>query len=266
MSRHLGYGITATVDPQLVRELAPAVERAGLRTLWVNQPGRDGDALAALAAAAEVTSTLRLATGVLPVDLYPADDVAARVADLALPTDRLVLGIGASRRPHPLGTARDAVRTLRDELGVPVLVGALGPRMRRLAVTEADGVLLNWLTPGVAREALGDRDRDVREAGGPGGAVALYVRCALGPAAREVAHREAEKYAAIPTYAANFARHGYQPIESAVLADDAAGIRTGLEPFPDEVDELVARAVTASDGLEEHLALVDAIADRRADA
>ncbi|MGL1765637.1 hypothetical protein ACSTIQ_00010, partial [Vibrio parahaemolyticus] len=52
-------------------------------------------ALAALAAAARVTRTLHLATGVVPVDRRPAAQIAAEVASLALPLDRLTLGIGS---------------------------------------------------------------------------------------------------------------------------------------------------------------------------
>ena len=274
MSR-IGFGITGDLDPQVVRELAPAVERAGLDTLWVNQPGRAGDALGVVAIAAEVTRTLRLATGVLPMELFPADGVVDRVRELTLPTDRLVLGIGASRRPSPLTTAREAVRRIHDGLDVPVVVGALGPRMRRLGTVEADGVLLNWLTPELARDAAEDRDRDRRAAqeqtGGTGdadgagtsaraGETALYVRCAIGAAAHEVTRREAEKYASIPTYAANFARHGYGPLTTAVLAEDGASLREGLAGFDGTVEEVVVRAVTATGSLAEHLELVEALA------
>src|SRR5690606_2411335 len=123
------------------------LERVGVSTLWVNQPGRAGDALAAMAAAARVTSTLRVASGVIPVDLFPPQEISGRVRELELPAERTVIGIGASARPSPLTTAGEAAATIRAELGVRVVVGALGPKMRRLAVTEADGAVLNWLTP-----------------------------------------------------------------------------------------------------------------------
>ncbi|GAA4427694.1 hypothetical protein GCM10023169_27960 [Georgenia halophila] len=265
----IGYGITSTLDASVVSELAPAVERAGLRTLWVNHPGAEGNALATMAVAARATTTLRIASGVIPMDLVPATDVVARVRELDLPTDRLVIGIGAHRPPSPVTTVREAARTITDGLGIPVVVGALGPRMRRIGAREASGILLNWLTPDAAREAAADRDRDIaadRGGGrGTGGAgaddseLALYVRCAF-PSAHERLRQEADKYAAIPTYAANFERLGFDAIDSVVLAEDAPALRTGLEPYARAVDEVVVRAVTADDTLAEHLELVDALA------
>jgi hypothetical protein len=253
----LGYGITGDLDLDVVRRLAPAVERAGLRTLWVNQPVR-GDALAVMAVAADATTTLRIASGVLPVDRLPAEDVVRRVRDLGLPADRLVLGVGASARPSPLRTAREAIATLTDGLGVPVVLGALGPRMRRLAALESAGLLLNWLTPSAAAAAVADRDRDV-EGTAATPEVALYVRCALGRESHAVVRREAERYAGIPAYAANFARLSFAPLDAAVLATTDEDLRAGLAAYTDVVDETVVRAVTASGTLDEHLALVAAL-------
>ncbi|PFG39329.1 luciferase-like monooxygenase [Georgenia soli] len=253
----LGYGITGDLDLDIVRRLAPEVERAGLRTLWVNQPAH-GDALAVMAAAAEVTSTLRIASGVLPVDRLPADEIVRRVSDLDLPADRLVLGVGASAPPSPITTVREAVATLTDRLGAPVVVGALGPRMRRLAARESAGLLLNWLTPSAAGRAATEKDRDVAGTGADP-EVALYVRCALGGVAHAVVRREAERYAGIPSYAANFARFGFAPLDAAVLAAAGGELRAGLAPYTSVVDETVVRAVTASGRLGEHVALLAAL-------
>jgi len=254
----LGYGITGDVNADVVRALAPAVESAGLRTLWVNQPGR-GDALATMAVAAEATSTLRIASGVLPVDHVPAEGIVRRVRELQLPADRVVLGVGASTGPSPLTTVREAVRTLTEGLGVPVVVGALGPRMRRLAARESAGMLLNWLTPSAARGAVADKNRDVADLG-TDATVALYVRCALGEQAHAVAHREADRYAGIPSYAANFARLGFAAVEAAVLAGTGAELRARLTTYTEVLDETVVRGVTATGALEEQLALVAAAA------
>lgn len=270
----LGYGVTGDLSPDVVGPLASAVERAGLRTLWVNQPAR-GDALATMAAAAGATSTLRLASGVLPLDHVSPEEIVRRVRELELPLDRTVLGVGARGGPSPLATVRTGVATLRSALGVPVVVGALGPRMRALAARESDGLLLNWLTPSAAASAARDRDRDRdrdgdgddgrdrgsdRDGVGAAPAVALYVRCALGAAAGAVARREAERYAGIPSYAANFARLGFDPLQAAVLAGTPAGLRAGLAPYTPVLDETVVRAVTATDALGEHLALLAALA------
>jgi alkanesulfonate monooxygenase SsuD/methylene tetrahydromethanopterin reductase-like flavin-dependent oxidoreductase (luciferase family) len=254
----LGYGITGSLDHGIVRELAPRVEAAGFRTLWINHGG-DVDSLASMEVAASVTSRLRLATGVIPVDRVPVEYVIQGVRERDLPTDRVVIGIGASARPSPLTTVKDAASAITGELGVPVFVGALGPKMRRLAVRETDGVLLNWLTPGGVRQAMEDKKSDLEDLHGKDAEIALYIRCALGEEALPVLQREANRYAGIPAYAANFSRLGFEAIDSAVYAPDADGLKAGLRSFIGAVDEPVVRAITASDSLAEYVALVDAV-------
>ena len=104
----LSIGVAAAVGPQLAARLAPAVEAAGFHALWVNDtPGND--ALAVLAAAARETESLVLATGVVPVDRRPPAEILDRVSALALPEDRLLLGIGSGgRREGALALVADA--------------------------------------------------------------------------------------------------------------------------------------------------------------
>jgi hypothetical protein len=75
-----------------------------------------------------------------------------------------------------------------------------------------------------------------------------------------VLEKEAARYAGIPSYAANFARLGFQALDSAVYGDTPAEIRAGLEVYMGTVDEAVVRAITPNDTLDEFLALVDAVA------
>ena len=71
-------------------------EAAGFARLWVNDtPG--GDALAGLAAAAERTSSIGLATGVVPIDRVPARGLAERATQIAGVSGRLTVGIGSGR-------------------------------------------------------------------------------------------------------------------------------------------------------------------------
>ena len=255
----MGFGITSSVDHNVVRELAPRLEEAGFRTLWINHGGT-GDSLASIQVAASVTTRIRLASGVIPVDRMVPDEIVRSVQERALPLDRLVLGIGASAPPSPLQTIANAASFIHDRLGVRVMVGALGPRMRRLGVRETDGVLLNWLTPSAARGALADKDSDLADLSDKHAEVALYVRTALGQDARPVLEREAARYEAIPSYAANFARLGFRALDSAVYGETPQEIRENLERFIGTVDEPVVRGITANDALEEYLGLVDTVA------
>ena len=255
----LGFGITGSLSHEIVRELAPRVEAAGFRTLWINHGGDGGDSLASIAVAASVTTSLRLASGVIPVDRMSAQDIVASFREKGMPADRVTIGIGASKPPSPLDRVREAAGMIAGELGVPVVVGALGPKMRRLGVREADGLLLNWLTPEGARQAMEDKAADLADLPGREAHVALYIRCALGEEALPILEREASRYQGIPSYAANFRRLGFSALESAVYANDAEGVRAGLERFIGQVDEPVVRAITATDSLVDYLALVDAV-------
>lgn len=259
MPTEMSFGVAGALGHDVVRAIVPRLEGAGFATLWVNDtPG--GDSLESLAVAAEVTTTLHLATGVISVDRRPQEEIIAAVLRLELPQSRLTIGIGSSAPPSPLSRIRDSIDGLRAGLSSKVMVGALGPKMRELAVTRGDGALLNWLTPDAARQAVVDRDHIV---GGSSARIALYVRTALGQAAARRLEAEAERYEDIPTYAANFRRLGVRAIETAVRSDSPGGIREGLARYDGIVNETVVRAITANDTVDEYLALIDAVMDRQ---
>ncbi|NUT57575.1 MAG: LLM class flavin-dependent oxidoreductase [Agromyces sp.] len=136
---------------------------------------------------------------------------------------------------------RDGIAALRQATDAAVVVGALGPRMRRLAAEEADGVLLNWLTPDVAAEATAQLRRDARERSVRS---ILYARTIAEEAARPALEAEATGYETVPSYAANFERAGIRAIDATI--DDAAR----LGAF-DVVDEVVLRAITPNGSLAE---------------
>jgi alkanesulfonate monooxygenase SsuD/methylene tetrahydromethanopterin reductase-like flavin-dependent oxidoreductase (luciferase family) len=108
---------------------------------------------------------------------------------------RFVLGCGISHRgalaaigvPFPdspmahmtayLAELRElSQRTLAFGKGFPVLLGALGPRMLRLAATAADGAVLNWLTPAHAETTSREMAEAAAEIGNARPEIALYVR------------------------------------------------------------------------------------------
>ena len=85
-----------------------------------------------------------------------------------------------------------------------------------------------------------------------------YVRFALGAAGRARTVEEADRYAGIPAYGANFARMGVKPVETAIAVDSPAEVGPALARWRGAVDEVVLRAVTAHDTADETLALVRA--------
>lgn len=247
MSRGVvSIGLAGSLGPDAVAEIAPVIEAAGFHTLWINDTP-DGDALAALAAATAVTRTLHLATGVVPVDRRPARQIAADVASLALPLDRFTLGIGSGMaKEGALARVREAIAVLHGA-GLPrVLVGALGPKMRRLGADEADGVLLNWVPPTEAAAQT--------EALGSDAYVAVYVRTAIVDAARARLDAETARYASFPNYAANFSRMGVDAADTTIR--DVTELGGALEAYTAAVDEVVLRAIVPEDTVAEYVEFV----------
>ena len=247
----VSLGVAASIGPESAAQLAPLVEAAGFHALWVNDtPG--ADALEVLAAAAGTTRRLILATGVLPVDRRSAAQIVAQVRVRGLPQDRLVLGIGSGQAQRgALALVRDAAAELRAALTAPILVGALGPKMRGVGVEHADGVLLSWLPPADARAQSSEAHAAAADSH-----IALYVRAGLDPAAQERLRTETARYAGFPSYAANFARLGIDPDDTVL---DAANhdIAARLDDYRRGVDEVVLRAITVGDSLDDHRLFID---------
>ena len=180
------WGMTVPLDgvpldrhPELYRELADL----GYTDLWSTESnGADGFTPLALAAAAE--PRLRLGTAIVSSFTRGPALLAQSAATMAAAAPgRFVLGLGASsdvivRRwndipfDKPYSRTRDVLRFLRAALAgervaeqyetfsvsgfrlglVPdtppkIMVAALRERMLRLAAREADGVILNWVSP-----------------------------------------------------------------------------------------------------------------------
>lgn len=255
----LGFGIMGSLDIETVRSIAARAEEIGLHSLWVNDtPG--GDSLARLAVAAEVTSGLTLATGVIPVDRKPADAIVEDVRHRELPLDRLILGIGSASPPSPLNRIRDSLAKLGASLDVPIVVGALGPKMRQLGAERGSGLLFNWLTPELARGTTSTMRNQAAAFGNDHAISATYIRTALGSDARFRLEAEAARYSEFPAYAANFERLGITAMETAVFSDTAEGVVSGVLAFDGAVDHAIVRAITPNDDLDHYLRLLDAIA------
>jgi alkanesulfonate monooxygenase SsuD/methylene tetrahydromethanopterin reductase-like flavin-dependent oxidoreductase (luciferase family) len=240
----VSLGVAGSLGPELIADLARTVESAGFDALWVNDTP-DGDALAALAAAAATTARLVLATGVVPLDRRSPAEILAAVQRIDADDERIVVGVGSgAARAGQLALVRDGVARIRDSSGVRVVVGALGPRMREVAAREADGPLLSWLTPAAAAA----QSREAHELA-PATRVHLYVRAAVDTRGRDRMREEAARYATYPNYAANFARLGFG-VEATVLpAPGAEGIASGLAEYLGAADEVVLRAIPGTDDL-----------------
>ena len=149
---HLAFELRTNTPDALTADLAARVEASGYRSLWTNHPP-DEDGLGHLAKMAAATTRITLGTAVVPIGAVPPDAILRRIDETHLPPERLRLGIGSGAGPQPLRRMADAVAYLRERTPAEIIVGALGPKMRALGATLADGVLLNNVTPALAREA-----------------------------------------------------------------------------------------------------------------
>ena len=251
-----GFALFAGTTAENIRASAREAEQLGYSSFWVNHPGST-DGLAALAHAAGETKRIELGIGVIPLHTRGPESIAQGVRATKLPLERLLLGVG-SPNPNSLGRVRDGVAALKSQLTTRVIVAALGPKMCRLAGEIADGVLFNWLTPEHARVSAGWVREGAAAAGRKPPTVFAYVRLALGAKACGKLAEEGGRYAAIPAYGAHFDRMGVKPVETCIAAQKASEVTAALGKWQGVVDEVVLRAITGDDTLEENLALLRA--------
>jgi alkanesulfonate monooxygenase SsuD/methylene tetrahydromethanopterin reductase-like flavin-dependent oxidoreductase (luciferase family) len=260
-------------------EVVRTSEQTGYETLFLPEVG-GRETFSTLAALAGRTSSIGLATGVVTMvarGVSVTAMAAATVHDVS--GGRMILGLGTGPSgPGALDRLRGYVGDLRAlfdgrsvseerrgerfRLGLavagplPVWIAALGPRAVRLAGTVADGVILNWCTPGRVAEARRAIDDAARESGRDPRdvTVAVYVRAVVGqepehalPALRAFAAR----YASYPAYARQFEAMGLG--DAARAAADA--FRHGR---PERVPEDLVRAVAVFGAAGEASAGLDA--------
>lgn len=212
-SSALRYG-----DRSAAAEAAAELESLGYTALWIPDVGGDlFDSLGNLLAA---TTTVTVASGILNLWMHEPEVTAATAYELtAEHGHRLLLGIGVSHAPlidmaeagryaKPLTRMREYLDAL-DAQPHPLPVGdrvlaALGPKMLELARTRAGGAHPYLVTPehtAIAREALG---------AGPLVAPEQAVVLETDPeVARALARGHLAGYLALPNYANNWLRHGF---------------------------------------------------------
>ncbi|WP_433296903.1 LLM class F420-dependent oxidoreductase [Actinoplanes sp. CA-030573] len=258
-----------------------ALAEAGFTDLWSSEVAGT-DAFTPLAMAAAWTPSMRLGTAITPVFTRGPGLLAMSAAALAeAAPGRFQLGIGASSPvvvgdwnavdfSEPYARSRDMLRFLKSALAgetvdhdfgtfalrrfrlerppataPQVLLAALRPGMLRLAAAEADGVILNWLSPGDVGTALAET-----KAAGAGFEVAARIFvCPTDDAAyaRSVGRRLIAAYLTVPAYAAFHRWLGREETLTPMWQAWAAGDRKGaLAAIPDQVvDDLIVHGSPA---------------------
>jgi hypothetical protein len=112
---------------------------------------------------------------------------------------------------------------------------------------------------GQRQRGHGQQDEDgAKAAGRKPPTLYAYVRLALGAKACDKLAEEGGRYAAIPAYGAHFERMGVKPVDTCIGAQKADEVPKALAKWQGAVDEVVLRAITGEDTVEENLALIRA--------
>ena len=229
------YAITIPFDGVTLaqhRDWFTRLADLGYSDVWSSEvDGVDGFTPLALAAAWE--ARLRVGLAVAPAFTRGPGLLAMSVAAIAeVAGNRFIMGLGASSQPvverwnavaydRPYARTRDVLRFLRRALEnerideafetfeihgfrlsrpvtvrPPLLLGALRPRMLRLAGREADGAILNWLA---ASDVARCRDEIGAEA--TVAARLFVIPTADADAARAIGRRMISSYLTVGAYA-----------------------------------------------------------------
>ncbi len=252
-----------------------ALADAGFTDVWSSEVN-GSDAFTPLTLAAAWQPDLRLGTAIAPVYTRGPGLLAMTAAALAeTAPGRFQLGIGASSPvvvgdwnavdfTEPYARSRDVLRFLKGALAGEVMdveydsftvrrfrlerppavppkiyLAALRPGMLRLAAAEADGVILNWLSPA----DVGIATAELKGAGADFEVTARIFVCPTDDAgyARTVGRRMIAAYLTVPAYADFHRWLGRTEILGPMWQAWAAGDRKGaLAAIPDEVvDDLI---------------------------
>ena len=240
-----GFGIDATVSPDVAVEVAIHAEDSGYASFWVN--GSPPEAALDIIERVASRTDLDLGVGVFPLTRIGAEDLVSEVRRRDLPQGRLWLGVGSNRTPGALAEVRQAVDTLRTGLEGHVVTGAVGPKMTTLAGEVADAVIFTWwITPEIERSRV-VLERSAAAAGRNPPLVISYIRCALFPQAAKAVSERVEVYGAIPRYREMFARNGVTATDTVLSGTSRAELLPAIEEEASVIDIPVIRAIPASD-------------------
>jgi 5,10-methylenetetrahydromethanopterin reductase len=269
-------------------ESAQDIELAGLDSLYLTQAFAF-DALTALAVIGHAEVGLELGTAVVPT--YPRHPVA--LAEQALTVQlacrgRLVLGVGPSHRDmmepvygvsftgvpahveQYLTQLNDAMEAGRPPLAVegatrcPVLLGALGPKMLRIAGTIADGTITARAGPRTLGTHIVPKITEAaRAAGRPAPRVAACIPFCVTDDVDRARTRTNAEYAGsarYPSYVRMLEIEGVeQTADVSVIGDEATCERQIRSLFDLGVTDFLARPIGTPDEIRRGLALLGSL-------
>ncbi|RYJ31912.1 hypothetical protein CU044_0279 [Streptomyces sp. L-9-10] len=241
-----------------IPEAAAELEELGFGAVWLGGSSGVEHAVPLI----EATSRLTVATGILSIWQYEADDAAARFHTLESGhPGRFLLGLGAShaklsaqyRRPY---SAMVGYLDALDAAGVPagrIVLAALGPKMLELSRDRTGGAHPYLVTP--------EHTAQARELLGPDPLLAPELKVVLDTdpdTARAAARGYLAMYLGLPNYTNSFLRLGFTEddftgggsdrlIDAVYAWGDAARIRDRIDAFHTAGADHVALQIVTGD-------------------
>ncbi len=209
-------GITLDVSPTYLAQAAD-LERLGYSAIWL--AGGQLDSLDRIAEVVRATTAVKVAPGIISLDVYDADAVAGTYADLeATDPGRFLVGLGGPQRSGALAAMGEFLDRLdAAEPAVPVerrILAALGPRKMKLAGERFAGAITLLVTTeytAQARAQLGDTADLIVDQ--------MAVLETDPERAREVAREPLRFLTTVGGYVANFRRMGFSDKEIEDVSD-----------------------------------------------
>ncbi|XVQ14952.1 TIGR03620 family F420-dependent LLM class oxidoreductase [Spirillospora sp. CA-255316] len=249
-----------------VREAAAELEELGYPTLWISEAMRR-EIFANAAILLGATQHMVIATGI--ANIYARDPIAMTAGQLTLAEafdNRFLLGMGVSRafvvegmRGHvytrPLKRMADYLDAMdkatyvspRPAITPPRVIGAIGPKMLRLAAERSAGAHPYFVIP--------DHTAAAREVLGPDALLAPEQAVILDrdpDRARAIARRYAQLFLGIDSYHDDLIKHGFTEADFADGGSDR--LIDAVVPWGD-ADTIVGRVKEHLDAGADHVCL-----------
>lgn len=223
-----GIGVPSWLGTDGIASLASLAEHRGYASFWFNCVAPDADPALMLQAALEATDRITIGVGVVPLDVYPVEDLARDLVARGCDIPRVIVGVGSgATRAGSLERVQQGLSTLRAAVPqVELSVGTGSERMTRVAREHAESVLLSMTPLSRVETITGWLAGPAEPRTGRGFTVDRYHRVAVGADAVDHLTKEMVAYRMWP-------RDGSRPapaqlLGSVVTAADRAVVEIGL--------------------------------------
>ncbi len=172
-----GFACSGTLAAAEIAATAHEAEELGYRCVWITVIRDVTDPVQVLEAALEATTTLEVGLGLVPLDAFPAGQLAPRLAHVP---GRALVGLGIGQHQHEAPAFwRDGAATFRRLApDVRICVGSYGAKVLRAAGPWVDAALLNWMTR--ERVDWAQRQLNIEREARPPCPLYVYVPAAIG--------------------------------------------------------------------------------------